>query len=293
MDTVVRIAAVSCLPESEVMPAIERALMAFTFVEQTCSRFRTDSEVSHLSQQVGRPVPVSPLLFEAIRFACEVAGATGGAFDPTVGAKLESYGFNREYRSGATYDSGVDPEAPVTHQDILLNEGARTILLKRPLVIDLGAVAKGLAIDLASRELTPFDGALIDAGGDIYVGGLNERGEPWKVGIRRPLRTEEVIRSIQLTDAAVCTSGGYFRRSPVRGNTHHLIDARSGESPAGILSCTVVAPFAMAADACATAAFVLGLERGMTFLEETGLAGMFIGPSQEIHVSSGMRGYLP
>ena len=60
-----------------------------------------------------------------------------------------------------------------------LDPDRRTITLRRPLTLDLGAVAKGLAVDMAARELEPFRDFAIDAGGDLYLGGSNPQGEPW------------------------------------------------------------------------------------------------------------------
>ena len=83
--------------------------------------------------------------------------------------------------------------------------------LHRPLLLDLGAVAKGLAIDMAARELQPFENFAIDAGGDLYFGGCNAAGEPWSVGIRHP-RGDGLLDTLRVSDAAVCTSGDYERR---------------------------------------------------------------------------------
>jgi thiamine biosynthesis lipoprotein len=286
MDTVIQISVVA-VPEqdAELMAAIDRAFRLFRHVEQICSRFSPDSEVSLLSKRVGVPVQVSELLFQAIRFAYMMADASDGAFDPTVGKLMESYGFNRHYLSMARMDYVMDSLEPVSYRDLEINEEQGTIKLLKPLVIDLGAVAKGLAVDLAAKELASFQGFIVDAGGDIYAGGHNEREECWTIGIRHPLQTEDIISSIQLTDSAVCTSGSYERKSPTRANTHHLIDMASGMSPSDLLSCSVVAPHAMMADAMSTAAFILGWQKGLNFLEEAGLDGIFIETNLNMHMT--------
>ena len=102
-------------------------------------------------QIVGEPVAASPVLFEAVRFALCVAEETGGAFDPTIGRRMEMRGFNREDRSGRTVCSPVSTERDVTYRDVDVNVEQRTITLGRPLVLDLGAVAKGLAVDAPAR----------------------------------------------------------------------------------------------------------------------------------------------
>ncbi len=96
-----------------------------------------------LATQVGVPVRVSTILFEAVQFAWAVAEATEGAFDPTVGYAMESLGFNREYRTGQTIRTPLDSNSAVSYRDVRLDAERQTITLLRPLILDLGAVAKG------------------------------------------------------------------------------------------------------------------------------------------------------
>ena len=128
--------------------AVDRAFLWFRDVEVVCSRFDPHSELMRLIQQVGSAVPVSQLLFEAVRFACEMAARTDGAFDPTVGRVMEARGFNREHRSGAEVRTDISPPADVSYRDVVCDADAMTITLRRPAVLDLGAVAKGLALDM-------------------------------------------------------------------------------------------------------------------------------------------------
>jgi len=266
---------------------VARALGWFHEVAARCTRFDPASEVNRLCAQVGSPVPVSDLVFEAVRFALAVAEETGGAFDPTVGALMEARGFNREYRTGAVVRvaTGTDPAA--TWRDVRLDEGRRTVTLLTPLVLDLGAVVKGLAIDLAARELEPFGDFAIDAGGDLYLGGRNGAGEAWSVGIRHPREHGQLLTTLRVSDTAVCTSGDYERQGPGDSGDHHIMDARAGTSATTIASATVIAPSAMVADALSTAAFVLGPMDGLALLERHGLEGMLVTPALERHVTSG------
>jgi len=293
MDTVVSIKIVTSRPKAEIDESMARAFAAFYNVENVCSRFNNQSEISRLSSQIGTQVPVSSILFEAIRFAWEVADFTEGAFDPTLGNTLGLYGFNRDYLTGyQSVPTISNPNAPVSYLDIDLNEEAQTILLRKPLILDLGAIAKGLAVDLAVKELSQFEGFFVDAGGDIFAGGMSEHEEPWRVGIRHPLEKEEIIRTIQLSNMAVCTSGSYERVSPINKDSHHLINPHSGISQSDILSCTVLAPFAMLADAFSTAAFILGAEKGIQQLELAGLDGLMITPDLAMTMTKDLWRYL-
>jgi FAD:protein FMN transferase len=261
--------------------AIGRALAWFRRVEEACSRFDERSELRQLSAQIGTPVAAGPLLYEAVQFALVVAEETDGAFDPTVGRSMEMRGFNRNYLTGLATDTPLAAAGPVSHRDVRLDPQARTITLLRPLVLDLGAVAKGLAIDLAARELAPFENFAIYAGGDLYLGGHKAPGRPWSVGIRHPRDPQALIETVRVSDLAVCTSGDYERRAPDPRAGHHILDPRRGGSATVCASATVLAPSAMVADALATAAFVLGPDEGVRLLERHGVDGVIFTPALE------------
>ncbi len=310
---------------SDVAAAVERAFDWFRDMEVSCSRFDPQSELSRLSGTVGVEVPVSAVLYQAIQFALAVADETGGAFDPTVGAAMESRGFNRNYRTGEPILSALARSytGAVSYRDVLLHPGSKSVTLLRPLLLDLGAVAKGLAIDMAAHELRPFANFAINAGGDIYVAGHNSHGEPWSVGIRHPRIPDALIDSLRVSNCAVCTSGDYERRcEPTKGEAvvglgfspaavgvqgpegsgaagngaksaieqsgHHILDPRAGRSPMAAASATVFAPTAMLADALATAAFVLGPSEGIALLERLGVDGLIISPALGRHATNGL-----
>jgi FAD:protein FMN transferase len=296
--------------------AIDRAFEWFRTVEYVCTRFDPDSELCRLTAHPGTAVTVGPLLFEAVRFAIHVAEISGGAFDPTLGATLQQRGFNREHRTGATVPVMVEPPEDVTYRDIAINTEQHTITLRRPLLLDLGAVAKGLAIDLATRELLPYGSFAIDAGGDLYLGGTNRAGQPWSIGIRHPRGPGQCIAAIQVSNKAVCTSGDYERTvtrpaeaghhagppeggpqdspaeaGPYKPREHHIIDPRTRSSPTNVASVTVIAPSAMLADALATAAFVLGPERGLALLEQLDVDGLIVDDQLELRQTPGWSAF--
>ena len=277
MDTGVNIQIVSDQPREQIEVVVQRALGWFETVERICTRFDRTSEVMRLLDRVGRPVKVSTLLFEVAAFAVGLAEQTGGAFDPTIGATMEQLGFNTNYRTGEAIQTPLEPAASsVSFRDVKLERRAQTIQLRRPLILDLNAVAKGLAIDLAARELQSFADFSVEAGGDLFVRGHNVAGEPWNIGIQHPRAEGLLARTLQVTDAAVCTSGDYERRASGPGNEGHILDARTARPVTDLASVTVVAPTAMAADGFSTAAFVLGREHGLRFLEDQGVGGLLI-----------------
>lgn len=268
-------------PGAEVDQAIDRAFGWFHEIEERCTRFDPQSELMQLTAQAGVPVPASPILYEAVRFAWMVAEESGGAFDPTVGHQMQVRGFNREHRTGETIRTAIDSADDVSYRDVRLDPDRRTILLRRPLILDLGAVAKGLAVDMAARELEPFRDFAIDAGGDLYLGGSNPQGAPWSVGIRHPRHDHELMDSLRVSNQAVCTSGDYEREA-------HILDPRKRTSANTVASATVVASSAMLADALATAAFVLGPEEGILFLTRLGVEGLIVTPDLKRYETRGL-----
>jgi FAD:protein FMN transferase len=246
--------------DAGVKDAVNRAFGWFHEIERRCTRFYQRSELMQLTSRVGEPVPASTILYETVKLALKVAEESDGAFDPTV----------------------TDSNSDVSFRDVHLDEDRRTIALLRPLSLDLGAVAKGLAVDTAARELHPFTDFVVDAGGDLYLGGCNSRGDPWTVGIRHPRLDHQLIDSLRVSNTAVCTSGDYERG-------HHILDPRSGDAAAAVASATVIAPTAMLADALATAAFVLGPTEGISFLERLGVEGLLVTPELKRYETRGFE----
>lgn len=268
----------------------DRAFAWFAEVERRCSRFDDASELRNLSLHIGEPVRVSTLLFQALDIALNVARLTGGALDPAVGRAMERSGFNTNYMTGARVMSKLPADSMGTYRDILLDRDAQTVTLLRPLSLDLGAVAKGLAVDLAAEELRGLPGFVINAGGDILARGLNPDAEPWRIGIRHPRRHDDLLTSLRITDAAVCTSGDY-ERPQAAGDGHHILDPASGASAGLAISVTVVAPTAVVADALSTAVFVLGPVAGIDLLDREGVDGLIVDAALNVVATAGMERY--
>ena len=132
MGTLVTIHVVRDGVEAE--EAICRAFGWFHAIEERCTRFDERSELSQLSAQAGRPVPVSAMLYEAVQFALLVAEETGGAFDPTVGHRMEARGFDRNHRTGERVRD-LTTQEDATYRDVQLDPASRTITLRCPLTL--------------------------------------------------------------------------------------------------------------------------------------------------------------
>jgi thiamine biosynthesis lipoprotein len=280
MDTLVEIKVVTSLSLPEVEPVIDQAFAVFRNVELACSRFSSDSELMKASQQIRTHVQISSWLFQPLKFALEMAEWTQGIFDPTIGKTMEAYGFNRHYLTGETNSNIAADNA--SYRDIVLRDDDQTMYLHKPLVIDLGAVAKGFAVDLSSKILSAFQGFVINAGGDLYAGGKDETGHTWRIGIQHPAYKDHIIDTIEVSNEAVCTSGGYERKSNFSEDIHHIIYPKSKRSPHELISCSIVAPYAMMADVFSTVVCLYGLDQGKRLINEMQLKGILI--TSKLHV---------
>ena len=239
------------------------------------SVWRPDSEISRFNRAgAHEPVAVSPDFQFVVRRALEIAAATEGALDPTVGALVNLWGFGPD---------GLRREAPTSGQiaaarkttgwrHLTLSPDGRLSKAVPGLQLDLGAVAKGHGVDrvaalLRERGLKHF---LVEIGGETLAEGLNADGEPWRVGVLLPDDSGNLHGVLSLTGGrAVATSGDYrqFFRDPDGRIRSHIIDPRTA-APAdhAVASVSVLAPDGLTADALATALLVLGPDEGLRLL---------------------------
>ena len=259
---------------------------AIAEVESQLSAFKPYSVVSCLNRGI---VDISDDSHAAtvLRYALEVAESSGGAFDPTVGPLMRAWGFRGGVPAVPSDAVLSNALAGVGWRHVRVEPSAarRLRISADGAEIDLGAIAKGYAVDLAYERLveahhTDF---LINLGGNIRVSGSPEpsRAE-WNIAVRDPSgRRPPAPLPRPLRDGeAVATSGSYERFVEIDGRRYsHIIDPRTGiPVDNGLGSVSVIAPTAMEADACSTTLFVLGRKAGAAFLAaRPGCTAVFIG----------------
>ena len=170
-----------------------------------------------------------------------------------------------------------------------------TVFLRKPgMEIDLGGVGKEYAVDRAARILRAegVRSAIVNFAGDVCTIGSRGDGRPWKVGVADPrdrARCRFAVRT--LSDAGIATSGDYERGFVKDGvRYHHILDARTGWPARGLASVTVIAATAFRAGQFATAAFLLGAEKGLALLEGAlGVEGALITETGAILSTAGME----
>lgn len=167
---------------------------------------------------------------------------------------------------------------------IAWDAGNRQIYLPPGVGLDFGGVAKGWAAQQAVRRLRAYGPALVDAGGDIAISGLQRDGEGWPVGVADPFQPGADIGVLNLASGGVATSGIDYRRWQQGGAwKHHIIDPRTGQpAETDLLSVTVIAPSLLEAEMAAKTALISGSQDGLAWLAaQPGLEGLLVLQSRQ------------
>ncbi len=249
--------------EAALRAAGEAALAEIEATEQRLSAFMPGSLVSLVNREAhSRPISLDADTFDLLSLAERVWRLTRGAFDITIGPLMRAWGFR-----GQPFDAGALARAEWGFTHVQLDPVARTIAFTRPGVsIDLGAIGKGHALDLAGRVLREagVTRGLLHAGTSSVLALGTPMGEPgWRVAVATG-RPEEVPPVVTLADgAALGVSAPRGRTSTHEGRViGHILDPRTGtpaiaaNTAATVVTC--VPDAAAAADAWSTALLVLG-----------------------------------
>ena len=209
-----------------------QSLMSFHDASSELSRLNA---CGHL-----HPLPVNEWTFEVIGEAVRLGEASSGIFDIAVAPQLVNWGFLPKHFAGENHDAG-------SYRDVVMHSDGR-ISFQRPLLLDLGGIAKGFAVDKAAEFLTEAGvaEAVINAGGDLrFVGRL-----PRMVALRDPRAPRERVIPAEVTAPALATSGAYFsnRRHHSR-KVSHILHPRTRKPMCSNVSVSIFAKSCMDADA--------------------------------------------
>lgn len=199
----------------------EAAIERIEELHRMLTRFEESSLLGHLRRVAPAPVPVDRSAFRLFATAEAIRVASEGGFD--IGAGTD--GIRLDERAGTVALAGGEVE------------------------LDLGAVAKGFAIDEAGailRELGVDDGFL--HGGTSSALGLGKRSWRVSLGGSGPV--------VELTGSALSVSAAVVARAGAR--VAHIRDPRTGREIQSDRRVAVSGPTATEADGWSTAILVLG-----------------------------------
>lgn len=252
--------------------AIKQQLLAF---DNSLSMFNKESIISKINRNDS---VVTDSLFEAMYTeAYTISELSNGAFDITIRPLVNAWGFGTSKNNQANIDSSYLDSIKTLigyHKTSLKNH--RLYKEDDRITLDASAIAKGYSCDIIADLLRENDctNLLVDIGGEVVVQGINEKGNPWRVGISRPTidamgMEKELQEIIESSHLCMATSGNYLQYYFVDGERRsHTIDPRTGYPVHhSLLSATVTASSCMRADALATACMVLGKDDALKMID--------------------------
>ena len=257
-------------------------------VNDLMSTYRPDSELSRFNRYEGPEwFEVSAETVKVAAAAQQISGATGGAFDVTVGPLVNLWDFGPDQRDRRVPgdDELAKARARVGYEMLEVRDDPPALRKSRPdLYVDLSAIAKGFGVDQVAEHLDRIgsNSYFVEIGGEIRTRGAKPGGDPWRIGIEAPtadrLDAQSARRILELHNRAVATSGDYRNYWEKDGRRFsHTIDPRTGRPVEHQLaSVTVVADDCMTADGWATALMVLGPDEAYNSAVQQGLAALFI-----------------
>jgi len=261
------------------------------------------------------PVRVDRRIIDLIRFSLDWYEKTDGRVNIAFGAVLEIW---HDYRTEGTENPDEARLPPLEqlreaaeHTDIskiIINDEESTVFLEDPdMSLDVGAVAKGYAVEQVSRIAMEngFTSGLISVGGNVRaISGKDEIGnknssdivEPWNVAVQNPdLASEQAqLHVMNLVDASLVTSGVYERFYIVDNKRyHHIIDTRTLYPSEYYSSVTIICRDSGMADALSTAVFNMPFEQGIEFVNGLdGVEALWVQNDGDVKYSDGFRALI-
>jgi thiamine biosynthesis lipoprotein len=256
--------------EDSIRDAISAAFLGMTEIEKLTNIYDAQSEISRINKNTSKIHTISPVIARCIAEAQRVAQLSGGSLDISIGPLMQLWDF-----------TGHDPRVP-NHEEIakLLQYvdwtkldviSGQLHMAYKGIGLDLGGIAKGLAVDVAMDSLQAhgIEDAMINTGSNIKAIASQLTTGKRRIWIRHPRERSEIFARFRLDGGCVATSGDYeryFVEDSIR--YHHILDPRTGYPARECVSVTVTANTAIEADALSTAFFVMGPDKGLALAEK-------------------------
>lgn len=251
------------------------------------------------------PVQVDQKIIDLLKYSKEIYELTDGKVNIAFGSVLEIW---HDYRDMGIYnpeDAQVPPmdqlmEASL-HSDIdqvIIDEEAGTVFLEDPkMSLDVGAIAKGYAVEQVAQSLVEERGTeslLISLGGNVRAIGYKDHvSTPWNVGVKDD-GTRGILHTMNLLNQSLVTSGNYQRYYVVDGiRYHHIIDPATLMPADHYVSVTILASDSGLADGLSTMAYILPLEEAKAKVEEIdGAEAIFVMKDGTLEYTDGFKDHV-
>lgn len=260
----------------------ERAVVGWVAAfEARYSRFRPDSLLSKINAAAGQSWVEIDAEMEAMFKLCDTLHfMTQGVLDPTTLPLIRLWNYKAESPRIPT-DAEINSALALVGWKKVQRSPSRVFLPTPGMALDFGGFGKEYAVDVAAQIAVDhgIPSALVDFGHDLRAIGAPPDRPAWHIGLEDPLRPGETAGSMAIIGKGVASSGDYIRRFVIGGRRYgHILDPRTGRPVAhGCLQATVVTGTCLQAGILSTAAFVLGIPRGIEFIQSfPGAEGLLV-----------------
>lgn len=265
----------------EVAAGIQDALTTYHRLYDIYTYYGDLNNLARLNHtEAGTPLEVDQKIIDLLLYAKEVYTLTNGKTNIAMGSVLSIW---HDYRTKGIknplkaelppMDALTQAAANTNLDDVIIDDENNTVTLATEgLLLDVGAIAKGYAVERVAQELEAqgISGYLLNVGGNVRAIGPRADGTPWLAGVENPAEEEDppYVAYLHLTEMALVTSGSSQRYYTVKGvKYHHIIDPDTLMPAAYFLSVTVLCPHSGLADGLSTALFSMPYEDGLAMIE--------------------------
>jgi len=294
MDTIISISTTG-KDQASLKSATDEAFIAFNDVADETDRYASHApnDLFALNHHNGQGAfTVGDHLYKLVNMGKEEPYS---AIEISLGPIIDLWRAHGDNKTVPTDEEIKTALAKCGRDKFTLDKTNHTVSLASGSTLDLGAIAKGYAVDYAASVITKnkaVTSALINAGGNIKVIGTKEDGSPWRIGIQDPRNPQKILGVLALQNGqAIATSGDYQRYYEVNGVRYcHIIDPATGAPARNSISATAVSTSALTADFFSTLLFILPHDEAVAVVENTPqLEAIIVNPQGEIYVSPGLQ----
>ncbi len=267
--------------------ALDAAVNTIRHVERQMSLFDSASAVSQLNRNGELRDPDGDLL-AALALARSVSARSAGAFDITVQPLWQTWAHARARDGLPTADALRRAVALVDWRGVELDAGR--IAFDRPgMGVTLNGIAQGYAADRVREVLSAheIEHALLDTG-EWAPMGLSPQQQVWRLGLQHPADPGRMLATVIADGRAIATSSDANYVFSEDRRHHHILDPRTGLSPAKIASLSVAAPSCALADALTKVLFMGSVGQAMSLATDWGVDVLAVGKDGQWQASPGM-----
>ena len=217
-----------------------------------------------------KAIAVDKELFDLLKFGKEIYYVTSGKTNIMMGALTNIWKKAISEEKLPDENLLIEASKHISIESLILNEEDLSVYISdEKALIDVGSIAKGYVCDVINEEMNKeLNGYSISLGGNILLIGNKYDDSLYKIGIKDPFDTNEIIETLEISDTSIVTSGNYERYFDLDGiRYHHIIDPDTLYPSFLYASVTVIYKESKISDALSTALFSLSIEEGKEILK--------------------------